>query len=752
MWKKIKEILCKHTAYKDESTTPSGTGTMTASVIDLRSLPIMSSQRAETSHQHQSYRKLGAQTLNKTDEHCRSLFNLLPTSLRPRHYYQHRQTSNKKGVDASTATQPSSSNDIIRTDYDSGYMSQSLLNRTSSYASCYSAVATIMPISSMTRHRSIESLLQGHSKSNPANICIIVRKNFEPFAQAHIAVTKGMIVTALFSRGPWLYISVDSNGKTGYIPRIICSLYHNRMRKANNLSVSSTDSSFSKEDELHLTKMSLKNEKDLVNSCKQPMNRYLSYSSAIINNNNNNNNSNQRLEPISFDERERCNTYTLPRQPRSNLSSSKDRRLTISSINYPALMSKQASINNKNDSKTTANNSSNNIIPARDTDSSSTQDSGYSESTPFFLVQQATPDNEQPPTHSILNSTKKSITTPHYATVRRSTLLKIPDSINPSQPHQQQMNSNRNHRHSLLNGTSTNEMIINDSNRRHTLDKNNNNNNKIINSTTSTNSTVSRLHEFALIRNVRQDKSQSHQQRVKPSINNLPKSHVQIPASIFLNHHRQKQQFGSSHSAFRPVLPTTKHKRASSEGHSRSISTASSSSSSPSSTSASSSDVSLNVDESLSKRRRLSCDLPVPILSKLNSNSLTRSVCDQSSSSVKLNHYSRTMSDILCDQFSEINIDAIEKDSMIQHRQKKLQNSQHCLFTTIKDYRSSRASFSVQRGDFVYVLKQVGQTSYLVRKQNGGQIGFLPKALLQPATSTRIDAFLETHGFRETVI
>ncbi|CAM2724880.1 unnamed protein product [Rotaria socialis] len=706
----------------------------------------MSSQRAETSGQHQSYRKLGAQTLNKTDEHCRSLFNLLPASLRPRHYYQHRQTSNKKGVDASTTAQPSSSNDIIRTDYDSGYMSQSLLNRTSSYASCYSAVATIMPISSMTRHRSIESLLQGHSKSNPANICIIVRKNFEPFAQAHIAVTKGMIVTALFSRGPWLYIRVDSNGKTGYIPRIICSLCHNRMRKANNLSVSSTDSSFSKEDELHLTEMSLKNEKDLGNSCKQPMNRYLSHSSAIINNNNN---SNQRLEPISFDERERCNTYTLPRQPRSNVSSSKDRRLTISSINYPSLTSKQPSVNNKNDSKTTANNNSNSVIPARDTDSSSTQDSGYSESTPFFLVQQATPEHEQPPAHPILNSSKKSITTPHYATARRSTLLKIPDSINPSQPHQQQMNSNRNHRHTLLNGISTNEMINNDSNRRHTLDKNNNN--KTINSTTSTNSAGSRPREFALIRNVRQDKSQSQQQRVKPSIYNLPKSHVQIPASIFLNHHRQKQQFGSSHSAFRPVQPTTKHKRASSEGHSRSISTASSSSS-PSSTSASSSDVSLNVDKSLSKRRRLSCDLPVPILSKLNSNSLTRSVCDQSSSSIKLNHHSRTMSDILCDQFSEINIDAIEKDSMIQHHPKKLQNSQHCLFTTIKDYRSSRASFSVQRGDFVYVLKQVGQASYLVRKQNGGQIGFLPKALLQPATSTRIDAFLETHGFRETVI
>jgi hypothetical protein len=70
-------------------------------------------------------------------------------------------------------------------------MSQSILNRTSSYASCYSAVATTMPIPSLIRHGSIESLLHGHSKSNPANIRVIVRKNFEPFAQAHIAVTKG---------------------------------------------------------------------------------------------------------------------------------------------------------------------------------------------------------------------------------------------------------------------------------------------------------------------------------------------------------------------------------------------------------------------------------------------------------------------------------------------------------------------------------------------------------------------------------
>jgi hypothetical protein len=205
-----------------------------------------------------------------------------------------------------------------------------------------------------------------------------------------------------------------------------------------------------------------------------------------------------------------------------------------------------------------------------------------------------------------------------------------------------------------------------------------------------------------LIRNVRQEKTQ---------INNLPKSHVQIPASIFLNHHRQKQQFGSSHSAFRPVQPTIKHKRASSEGHSPSISTT------------------------------------IPIFSRLNSNSLTRSVCDPSSPSKKINQFSRTMSDILCDQFSEINLDAIEKDSLIHHYpSKKSSNSQHSLFTVIRDYCSSRASFSVKRGDYVYVLKQVGRGCYLVRKHSNGQIGFLPKTLLIPATSTKIETFLEMHG------
>ena len=75
----------------------SGTDTTTACVIDLQLSPTLSTQRTETTHHnHQPCRKLGSHTLNKTDEHCRSLFSLLPTSLRP----HHRQTTTKKGIDA----------------------------------------------------------------------------------------------------------------------------------------------------------------------------------------------------------------------------------------------------------------------------------------------------------------------------------------------------------------------------------------------------------------------------------------------------------------------------------------------------------------------------------------------------------------------------------------------------------------------------------------------------------------------------
>ncbi|CAF1087001.1 unnamed protein product [Adineta steineri] len=697
----------------------SGAATTAASIIDLRLSPTTSIQRTETvhHHHHQPCRKLGSHTLNKTDEHCRSLFSLLPTSLRS----YHRQTLNKKGIDASTTTQLSPTIDIIGSDCDSDYMSQIFLNRTSSYASCYSSIPTNMPKTNLNRNGSIENLLYGHSKSNPANVRVIVRKNFEPFAQAHIAVRKGTIVTALFSRGPWLYIQIDLTGKTGYIPRIICSLYQNQLL-VNNLSISSTDSSLIKDDET-------KTDKYLNYPSKQQINRYLSHSSAIIDD------TKQRLSKLYFDERERRNTYTLPISSRIN--SSKDRRLTLSSINCPATITKQESSNLTNDIIT---------VITRDTDSSSTQDSGYSDSTPFFLVQQATPENEQSPLYSIINLSKKSNAIPHYATVRRrSSLLKVPDPIKPiSQSHIKQT---QNHRQTLLNGKSMNDMIINDSTKRHSFGEN-------FNTKISTTNSNRRLPEFALIRNVQRDKTQvQQQQKIKPSINNLPKSHIQIPASIFLNHHRQKQQFGSSHSAFRPVQPTLKHKRASSEGHSPSISTSSSPPlTSSSSSSLSSSNSSINNDCQTSKRRRLSIDLPVPILSELKSNSLTRSVCDQSSSK-NLNQFSRTMSDILCDQFSEINIDAIEKDSLVHHHQpKKFHKSQHCLFTILKDYRSSRASFSVKRGDYVYILKQVGRACYLVRKQTNGQIGFIPKALIAPTTSTQVDTFLKMHEYRETII
>ena len=317
-----------------------------------------------------------------------------------------------------------------------------------------------------------------------------------------------------------------------------------------------------------------------------------------------------------------------------------------------------------------------------------------------------------------------------------------------------------------------NEILSNNTTKRHSFGAFyfNDNENYDQSSTKSINTTANSLQarpvEFALIRNVRRDRDDLYQ-RIKPTIHNLPKSHRQIPASIFLHHHRQqqKQQFGSSHSAFRPVQPATKSKRASSEGHSPSsehqIQSPMISSSSSSLSSSSNSSLS-NVKKTHSlKQRRLSCDLPTPVLSHFHSGSLTRSVCDQTSMK-KLNHVSRTMSEILCDQFSEINLDAIEKDSLVHQQKpvinkkeqssKTISNTQHCLFTITKDYRSSRASFSVKRGDHVYVLKQVGRACFLVRKQNNGQVGFLPKALMAPTTTTKIDTFLEMHGYRETVI
>ena len=85
-------------AHKGESNPTSGQGIVTTSVFNLKPLPTTSLRQAEILHHHRPHRRaVGRSTLNKTDEHCRSLFSLLPNALRPRH---HQQTSNNKGIDA----------------------------------------------------------------------------------------------------------------------------------------------------------------------------------------------------------------------------------------------------------------------------------------------------------------------------------------------------------------------------------------------------------------------------------------------------------------------------------------------------------------------------------------------------------------------------------------------------------------------------------------------------------------------------
>lgn len=299
-------------------------------------------------------------------------------------------------------------------------MSQSVLNRTSSYASCYSAVTNTMPMPALIRHGSIESLLHGHSKSNPASVRVLVRKNFEPFAQAHAAVTKGTIVTALFARGPWLYIRIESTGQTGYIPRIICSLYKNPLAtkdkshyQHHHLSVSSsTDSSSNRDEELDLT-VTPSNKKCFIRPYHkqpqaQPMNRYLSHSSAFIHEADHPANYSKKcLATIALAERDRRNTCTLPPPLASTLLSAKDRRSTLGSVNWlGGTTKKSASVGIHQTNEASVGNVVD-IAPLalpRDTDSSSTQDSGYSESTSYFLVQQMTPDKE--PSATISNASK----------------------------------------------------------------------------------------------------------------------------------------------------------------------------------------------------------------------------------------------------------------------------------------------------------------------------------------------------------
>ena len=226
----------------------------------------------------------------------------------------------------------------------------------------------------------------------------------------------GTIATALFSRGPWLYIRLESNGQTGYIPRIICSLYQTSHRNnekpyyhpQHHLSISSTDSSSNKDDELDLTILSTNNEEHFIRpyakqkqsqaaAALSTINRYLSHSSAVINDQPKSKELlKKRPIQINHDERERRNTCTLPPPPLSStITSSKDRRLTLNSINWPVPTkpSEPVAIHQVTETSTSVNNEGL-LPPPRDTDSSSTQDSGYSESTPYYLVQQTTPDTE----------------------------------------------------------------------------------------------------------------------------------------------------------------------------------------------------------------------------------------------------------------------------------------------------------------------------------------------------------------------
>ena len=79
--------------HKDESTTTLEHSNIADSLFNLKTLPPISSRQTEILHHrrhyHQPYHKaVGQNTLKKTDEHCRSLFNLLPSTLRPHQHHQ----------------------------------------------------------------------------------------------------------------------------------------------------------------------------------------------------------------------------------------------------------------------------------------------------------------------------------------------------------------------------------------------------------------------------------------------------------------------------------------------------------------------------------------------------------------------------------------------------------------------------------------------------------------------------------------
>lgn len=189
-----------------------------------------------------------------------------------------------------------------------------------------------------------------------------------------------------------------------------------------------------------------------------------------------------------------------------------------------------------------------------------------------------------------------------------------------------------------------------------------------------------RLPDFSTIRSVRQIK--------RSALENLPKSDVQIPTSIILNHHRQK-------SAFRPIQTRRKSPRASSEGHS------------------SSSSISLNSSDPRTslKNRRSSFDE------------------FHFAQSIKtIQRADRTISEILCDQFSELNVEEIEKDSLRQPTKLQIQEKQEKL----------------------RIFREIARNAFLIGKIDLSEMN--PSRSKKSSSSSTIDRFLETRGLRETII
>ncbi|CAF0839657.1 unnamed protein product [Didymodactylos carnosus] len=952
----------------------------------------------------------------KSAEQCRSLFNLLPSF--------RRQDSITKTNDCNSAIHTSS---IYTTGDDSGYMSQSVLNRTSSYRSCHSVdeiekstMSTSPPVTQIVENQkiyskqndSIENILHGHTKMNPANLRVLVRKNFEPFLQSQkqIRIRKDSYVTALYSRGPWLCIKT-ANGEISYIPRMICSLYSNRLRNSytrnnpnslNHCSLSSTPSTrtssltstISSRGRMHLTtdessdndvldlttvstdktqqhnhqrqtnycpttslssiygdirskqshrqKIATISKRQLLNENGYDMmigncdiNRHISRSSSLLNKSqspktsvlsNGENFINRNQQDI--DNVERCkNTCSFSnKQTNTHRSAIASSLFSLNCTTVPVTENTQQQYLVKNYDKRCETAGAQEIeqkksnlelinaqqhpsqlpIQPRDTDSSSTQDSGFSE--PYFLVdrsncQQFKHNNlPQSSPQNIINNydlqQQQQHTTLYDASSKNSkpigSLNIVPCTFPSSNKidHNNSYRLRRSKRHTLtdtvsLNNHSDKSTVVNKrhsfgtfqlkDNVKSSIDGNGERqytrkssvdsvlkphesemthlrtvNNKYLqvaprleiysnqhrlpvkNDASTLTQSLNRLED--MINNYPQDGQKSvHRNNRSNVCLTMPKSHDQIPTKIILNHHRQQAtiekviaiskhrqskptattllsssyQFGSSFSAFRPVKPK-QNKRASSEGHSP-VDHQLSLSSSLSATSSTSSSLALlkNTDDASAiinkksslilkrdPKRRLSCDVSLNNDgNNNNSSSLNKSLIDNisltqstydniildknnksSSTTFGPRPFIRTMSDI-CDQFSELNIDEIEKDSLNPiptYRTKKSDQTQlllkmmimnknrisqektshvqqkNDLIKILKDYRNPRSSFSVKRGDYVCLLKQVSKACFLVRKHNG-QIGFLPKALMDIETTT-IDAFLQMHGYRETVI